>query len=71
MLHDHANHLGIQFAQDRRRFGAAPLIDLTLTLPDFKQQFNGIVASDKFCMTRMRTLDLSWRRGVPPARTEQ
>src|SRR6266545_5018598 len=29
--------------------------------------FNGIVASDKFCMSRMLTLDLTWRRGPSPA----
>src|SRR5262245_42261483 len=37
MLHDHGNHLGIQLAQDRPGFGAAPLIDLALALPQLEQ----------------------------------
>src|SRR6266545_8214824 len=36
-------------------------------LPVAKYRFNGIVASDKFCMSRMLTLDLTWRRGPSPA----
>ena len=35
-----------------------------------EQHLNGIVASDKFCMTRMHTLDLTWRRGPRPTNLE-
>ncbi len=43
-------------------------LDPAATFQDFMPDLNGIVASDKFCMTRMRTLDLSWRRGAPSTR---
>ena len=40
MLHDHRDHLRVQFTQDCCALRAAPFIDLALALPQLEQQFD-------------------------------
>src|SRR5947209_1247200 len=62
MLHQHAQQLGIQLTHDALRVLRLPLIDLAQVFPQLPQQFNGTITNDKFCMSRMGHLQLSWWR---------
>ena len=45
------------------------LVQPEVALPILIKGFNGMVTSDKFCMSRGVTLQLSWRRGPAPRTT--
>ena len=57
-----AQQLGVQLRQDAIRFGTAPGIHFAHLLPQFPTQFNGTITNDKFCMSRLGRLHLSWWR---------
>jgi hypothetical protein len=62
MLDEHGQQLGIHLAQDAPGLAAAPLVQQGLMLPQLKEQFNGTITNDKFCMSRTARLQLSYWR---------
>src|SRR5260370_714980 len=61
-LDQHRRQFGIHFAQDAPTLGGAPFIDLSIFFPEPKEQFNGLITNDKFCLSRRARLQLSWWR---------
>ncbi len=62
LLEHQREQFGVHLTQDTRRVGRPPRRDLAVTLPQFEQQFNGLITNDKFCIVRTEHLTLSWAR---------
>src|SRR5712692_3934336 len=62
MLYQHAQQFGIQLTQDAHGVGGLPLINGAQLFPELPEQFNGTITNDKFCMSRMEHIHLSWWR---------
>jgi hypothetical protein len=60
---DQANHTRVQFSQNTLATHVGKLPEAGVAFPKLEDQFNGTITNDKFCLSRIAKLQLSWRRG--------
>src|SRR6266581_5809117 len=74
VLEQQSDQLRIQLTQHAPRVAGPPLVDASVRLPQFVEQLNGTITNDKFCLSRMGRLHLSWwrlpRSSHAPVKTE-